>query len=582
MKMICLGGLCLVLFSAMSHSIFANASYDQRTAIGPERGWLIIHGGGEITPEVRDRFVALAGGPNASVVAIPTARADKEFDLGRYGAQIARLLGVSRVTVLHTRDRDVANSMSFVEPLKHATGVWLDGGRQWRLADAYLNTAVLTEIKALLQRGGVVMGSSAGATIQGSFLVRGDSGIPGNPDGDNTIMVSPGHVTGFGLLRASAIDQHVDARNREDDLDPVISAHPELLGIGLFQGAAIIVHGDAFFVVSAPALIHDGRMHGGKQYHTLPPGQMYDLKHRALLATPSAAEMQQYPMDLILDRASRTTLRNEATTLGTGQLKARNNTSPSRRLNVVCKGALYSAGAMPYPAHFDGTDGLSVLVRALDGNTLSGSTCQIVPLPNMNCGDLYSPNWNDCVGAVQYPNGNTYSGEFHHGMRDGLGVLVISAIGISDRTNIRSSEPTLYIGEFRDNRLNGRGVWITKSGQASSGSFVDNFPQPDVSQKNCGGPLFPSWTHCVGTLTYGNGNVYRGEFMDGHREGIGMLDIRAIGMPDETSIRMPAQGVYVGEFSGDRLNGPGMILMPKAGFYGTFVNNVLEAPPANH
>ena len=61
-----------------------------------------------------------------------------------------------------------------------------------------------------------------------------------------------------------------------------------------------------------------------------------------------------------------------------------------------------------------------------------------------------------------------------------------------------------------------------------------------------------------------------------------MLDIRATGMPDEMSIRMPAQGVYVGEFSGDRLNGPGMIFMPKAGFYGTFVNNVLEAPPANH
>jgi len=109
------------------------------------------------------------------------------------------------------------------------SGVWIDGGRQWRLVDAYAGTAVEREIKALLARGGVVFGSSAGASIQASFLVRGAPATDGNPDGDNTIMIAPGYETGFGLLPNSAIDQHVEERARETDLDAVMATHPELL-----------------------------------------------------------------------------------------------------------------------------------------------------------------------------------------------------------------------------------------------------------------------------------------------------------------------------------------------------------------
>jgi hypothetical protein len=64
--------------------------------------------------------------------------------------------------------------------------------------------------------------------------------------------------------------------------------------------------------------------------------------------------------------------------------------------------------------------------------------------------------------------------------------------------------------------------------------------------------------------------------MDGRREGIGMLEIHETGASNETNIRIPAVGFYVGEFSGDRLNGQGMVFMPGAGFYGTFTNNILE------
>lgn len=77
------------------------------------------------------------------------------------------------------------------------------------------------------------------------------------------------------------------------------------------------------------------------------------------------------------------------------------------------------------------------------------------------------------------------------------------------------------------------------------------------------------------TLRYPNGNLYRGEFFNGRREGVGMIEIHITGTPDDTSIRTPVSSIYVGKFKGDRLNVPGMIFMPGAGFYGTFANNLL-------
>jgi cyanophycinase len=213
--------------------LVATADQNLGATVGPAKGWLVIQGGGSLTNEVRERFVALAGGPNASFVLIPTALPDAEIDPTKLRQSFSTGFGVQHVTVLHTRDRVRANSEDFVEPLRHASGVWIEGGRQWRLADSYLGTAVEHEMKALLARGGVVGGGSAGATIQGSFLVRGAPGDANNPDGDNRIMMSPGHETGLGLLADSAIDQHVDARGREGDLDPVISAHPNLLVISV-------------------------------------------------------------------------------------------------------------------------------------------------------------------------------------------------------------------------------------------------------------------------------------------------------------------------------------------------------------
>src|SRR2546425_254934 len=159
-------------------------------------------------------------------------------------------------------------------------GVWFEGGRQWRLVDSYLNTRTERELYALLGRGGVIGGSSAGATIQGSYLVRGAR------EG-NTVMMAKGYEQGLGFLRGVAVDQHLLARHRENDLLQVIAAHPHLLGIGLDESTAIVVQGDTAKVIGASKVaIYDRNYQAGadgKSYYFLSSGDTFHLKNRRVM-----------------------------------------------------------------------------------------------------------------------------------------------------------------------------------------------------------------------------------------------------------------------------------------------------------
>jgi len=245
--------------------------------IGPEKGSLLIHGGGKLGIETVKEFIRLAGGVDANFVIIPTAEPGEDWG-GKYTARsFLTRAGAKHVAVVHTRDRAVADSAEFVGPLTKANAVWIDGGRQWRLADAYNGTRTLREIHAVLARGGVVGGSLAGATIQGSYMVRGA------PEG-NLIMMAKGHEEGFALLRNCAIDQHVIARKRLDDMLPVMAAHPELLGLGIDEGTALIVEGDRARVIGpSKVAVYDHAFTPGPdglRYFFLSPGDVLDLVTR--------------------------------------------------------------------------------------------------------------------------------------------------------------------------------------------------------------------------------------------------------------------------------------------------------------
>jgi cyanophycinase len=263
--------LVLAILVALTAAAAVGRKPPARQVEGPKKGALVIVGGGRIPQSIADEFIALAGGPEAPVVYIPTAAEDQALNR-QTGDESPKLFGLKHVTVLHTRDRNEANSETFVAPLRKARGVWFGGGRQWRLVDSYLGTRTEKELRAVLARGGVIGGSSAGATIQGSYLVRGAR------EG-NEIMMAKGYEAGMGFLKNVAIDQHINTRKREAHLKEVIAAHPELLGIGLYESTAIVVRGNRFEVIGdGKVAITDGRDHNGLSYYLLDAGAQFDLR----------------------------------------------------------------------------------------------------------------------------------------------------------------------------------------------------------------------------------------------------------------------------------------------------------------
>lgn len=199
-------------------------------------GTLMIVGGGRMPTDLMKRFVDLAGGPEkARLVYVPCSESEtvrSEHSI----VEAWKRMGVRHATFIHTKDRVRANEdAAFYKPLADATGIWFGGGRQWNFADSYYGTTTHRLMKNVLQRGGVIGGSSAGASIQGRYLARA------TPIQNYRIM-APGYERGgLGFLSGVAIDQHFTQRKRQQDLIRLVETYPQLLGIGIDEGTAILV-----------------------------------------------------------------------------------------------------------------------------------------------------------------------------------------------------------------------------------------------------------------------------------------------------------------------------------------------------
>ncbi len=246
-------------------------------------GALVIVGGGGLPEGLLQRFIELAGGPDAPLVYVPCEEQEVLIAEPSF-VEALRKAGAQRVTWLHTKNRQQANSdESFLAPLKEARGIWFGGGRQWNLVDSYQNTAAHRRMHDVLARGGVIGGSSAGASIQGDYLPRGD------PLG-NLNIIAEGYERGLGFLTGVAIDQHFAQRNRFADMSELVRTFPQLLGIGIDESTALVVRGQ-IAEVSGPGKVsffdaRRPREPDAADYLSLSAGQSYDLVARKSLEEP--------------------------------------------------------------------------------------------------------------------------------------------------------------------------------------------------------------------------------------------------------------------------------------------------------
>jgi cyanophycinase len=210
-----------VLFLAAAPLLLSEPAPAQMPTVD-SRGNFILAGGGRLDPAIRRRFIELAGGARADIVLIPCAIARSTAATNARASWQGE--DVHSVQVLDIHSRDDANDPRVTAVLRKATGVWFGGGDQGRLLALCGETRVETELHALLQRGGVVGGTSAGASCVTGVMVHGR-----------------GEKSGFGLLPGLIVDQHFSQRNRLSRLQRLLEKHPKLIGLGIDEGTALVI-----------------------------------------------------------------------------------------------------------------------------------------------------------------------------------------------------------------------------------------------------------------------------------------------------------------------------------------------------
>ena len=251
-----------------------------------ENGTLMIVGGGGMPRGLMQQFIEAAGGKDAKLVYVPCAESDAVSRTQRTVTSWKRA-GVKHATYIHTKDRNQSNSdEKFLAQLKDATGIWFGGGRQWNFSDSYYGTQTHQLMKDVLKRGGVIGGSSAGASIQANYLARA------TPIGNSKIMAFGYERGGLGFISGVAIDQHFSQRRRHKDMTQLVDTHPQLLGIGIDEATAIIVQ------KSKAKVVGRGKVHFYDRTQPVVPdkpdfialgkGAEYDLAERKVLEEPES------------------------------------------------------------------------------------------------------------------------------------------------------------------------------------------------------------------------------------------------------------------------------------------------------
>jgi cyanophycinase len=257
------------------------------------RGHLVLNGGGSKPAVVMEKFIELAGGPDAAIVVFPTA--SELPDTGQYYVDLfTDDYGCSDVSVADVRSTQDAQDPVLAARVAAAGGVFFSGGDQRRITEVLLGTAVGDAVRDAFESGAVVGGTSAGTACQSQLMITGD--------GDFTIIAADNVELGegLGLFPGVIVDQHFVARSRHNRLISVVIERPELLGVGVDEATAVWVRPNGTFEVLGEGwvVVYDARdaeiTHqegpGGRHdlgvhelvTHVLLPGEVFDPADRTL------------------------------------------------------------------------------------------------------------------------------------------------------------------------------------------------------------------------------------------------------------------------------------------------------------
>lgn len=240
------------------------------------KGTLVIAGVGPTPTEAVSKFFNAAGGKTSSIVLLSgMGQEEDEFEVSL--SNWLKAAGADNVRQVRAKDPSELGGVKLKEALANATGVWIAGSQISRMVESYLDAPVHAMFADVLHRGGAIGGTSAGASMQGEFLV--DDGIA-----DNNSHIAEGYDRGFGFLPGVAIGQPLNSNENFDDMTVFKKSFPELVGLEVPEATALIVSGTKMEVVGKnPVSVYDRKPDDPESQpfvEVVKAGQSYDFKQR--------------------------------------------------------------------------------------------------------------------------------------------------------------------------------------------------------------------------------------------------------------------------------------------------------------
>lgn len=260
------------------------------------RGYLIIIGGAEDKTGgsvILKQAPRMIGGDD--LLTVLTTATEQPQAAGRDYEQTFRRLGVKNIQILPIDSRDDAGSDRYCDVIQRSRCVFMTGGDQLRITSILGGTRACRELRGVYESGGIIMGTSAGASAMSSTMIV--QGSDNEPARKCTLKMAPG----LGLLDGVIIDQHFDQRGRFGRLLCGVSENPDVLGVGIDEDTSVKVYPDHHFeIIGTNAVtIIDGRgMKSsnvselspneilaivGVTVHVLPQGYGFDFINRKVL-----------------------------------------------------------------------------------------------------------------------------------------------------------------------------------------------------------------------------------------------------------------------------------------------------------
>jgi cyanophycinase len=208
------------------------------------KGFLVIIGGAE---DKSGDSLILKQAPQMmtsnEMLSIVTTATEQPEEVGKEYQNVFKRIGVPNTQILNINTRDDANDIRMCEAIKNSKCVFLTGGDQLRVTSILGGTNAYTELRNIYFNGGLIMGTSAGASVMSSTMVV--QGNDNEPAKKCTLKMAPG----LGFFKDTIIDQHFDQRGRFGRLLCGVAENPGILGIGIDEDTAIKLYPDLHFEV---------------------------------------------------------------------------------------------------------------------------------------------------------------------------------------------------------------------------------------------------------------------------------------------------------------------------------------------